>query len=233
MWYLPMNKNYSTALTMFFLMLATSVLAAWFKPTTLLSNIRPAVVFESAIPKKFGDWVEDEKAKSGLVNPQATTLVNKLYSQVISRAYVNNVTHDRIMLSVAYGGDQSDSLQLHLPDFCYPAQGFQVITSQATHIDTGFGKIQAHKLITAQGARVEPVVYWVVVGDKITQGGFSSKLAQMGYGFRGIIPDGLIFRTSSISDQPLTAFSLQQQFIADLLRSLPADVRHRLVPTSI
>ena len=39
------------------------------------------------------------------------------------------------MLSIAYGKNQSDALQLHKPEICYPAQGFTLLAKQNTPLD--------------------------------------------------------------------------------------------------
>jgi hypothetical protein len=44
----------------------------------------------------------------------------------------------------------------------------------------------------------------------------------------GQIPDGLLFRISSIDTDKQRAFSMQQQFAADLLASVPPATRKRL-----
>ena len=107
------------------------------KPTALLADRLPPIDLEAQIPRAFGNWRVDDRMSVRVINPQAETLVNKLYSQVLTRTYVDSSTGERIMLSIAYGSNQSGSLQLHIPDVCYPAQGFEVLDSSLTSIAAG------------------------------------------------------------------------------------------------
>ena len=59
------------------------------------------------------------------------------------------------MLSIAYGEDQRDSMQLHYPR-CYPAQGFDSINRKDL-LTTQFGVLPIRRLETVLGAqRYEP-----------------------------------------------------------------------------
>ena len=44
----------------------------------------------------------------------------------------------------------------------------------------------------------------------------------------GQIPDGLLFRVSSIDADAVHAFKAQQQFVADMMAAVPPEVRQRL-----
>ena len=61
-------------------------------------------------------------------------IINKIYNQTLTRTYINP-RGDRIMLSIAYGRDQSDALQMHKPELCYPAQGFRLLNNQRGTLD--------------------------------------------------------------------------------------------------
>src|SRR6185436_3636699 len=110
---------------------------------------------------------------------------------------------------------------------CYPGAGFTVHRRDTSQIATRFGEIPVRRLFTSKGARVEPLTYWVTVGDQAVQG-WQGKLVELSYTLTGRIPDGLIFRVSSIDPDQARANKLQDQFINQLLQSLaPAD-RKRL-----
>ena len=57
------------------------------------------------------------------MDPGQKALLDRLYEQQLSRTYENAQGY-RIMLSIAYGGNQRDELELHKPEVCYVAQGF-------------------------------------------------------------------------------------------------------------
>jgi EpsI family protein len=185
------------------------------------------VVLEQMVPEAFGDWREDPLQPAQVVNPQTQQLLDKLYSQVLTRVYVNASGY-RIMLSLAYGSDQRGGLQAHRPEVCYPAQGFEVRSNEAALIRTGFGEIAGRRLFTALKAREEPLTYWFTIGDRPVQGKLQKRLAELSFGLTGRIPDGMLFRVSSIDRDRERAYRMQEQFINDLLGSVPALERKRL-----
>ena len=48
------------------------------------------------------------------------------------------------------------------------------------------------------GERVEPVTYWLTVGSQVIQSNLDKRIALIRLGLTGQIPDGLLFRVSSI-----------------------------------
>ena len=53
-------------------------------------------------------------------------------------------------------------------------------------------------------------------------------MVQLGLFPSGQIPDGLLFRVSSIDTDAAHAFKVQQQFVADMMGAVQPDVRLRL-----
>jgi len=139
------------------------------------------------------------------------------------RAYVNPC-NERIMLSIAHGGDQSDGRAVHNPEVCYPAQGVQILKNA-----TGTGDIPVKRLIATQGRRIEPITYWTTVGDTVAVNGLKWKLQQLKYGLTGKIPDGLLFRISSIQADDAKAYQTQDTFARDLLRAMSPSGRERII----
>ncbi len=223
-----MRKAFLSSMLLGALMVLSAVGAEMLTPTKQLAKLRPALVLATAVPADFGDWHEDRTLASGVVNPQTAAALSKIYSQTLSRTYVNG-RGERIMLSVAYGGDQRDAVQLHYPEVCYPAQGFQLTGSALGTLSTRFGAIPVKRLETNLGAqRYEPITYWTTVGDLAVTGGIDKKLAEMRYGLRGEIPDGLLFRISSISQDTKGAYALHENFARQMLESLGPDMHRRL-----
>jgi EpsI family protein len=194
---------------------------AW-RPTSRLADTRPAVELETLFPKAFGDWVTDERMPVQLVSPVTAELLNKIYNQTLSRTYVNPAG-DRIMLSVAYGGDQSDGTRAHRPEVCYPAQGFQMLSSQTSRLALPTQTLRVRQLVATKGRRNEPITYWMTIGDTATTTGTETKLAQLAYSVRGLIPDGMLIRVSSIDDDNVNAFRMQAQFVAQLASAVIPD----------
>lgn len=185
------------------------------------------LVLEAAVPKSFGEWTELPDQSTQVVNPQTKELLDKLYSQILTRTYVNKDGY-RIMLSMAYGDDQRGGLQAHRPEVCYPAQGFTLTKTEDGALPTAFGNIEVRRLTTSLGARNEPVTYWLTVGDQVIRNQLDKRMAQIRLGLTGQIPDGLLFRVSSIDKDAGRAFAMQQKFAADLMTAVPANTRRQL-----
>ncbi len=179
------------------------------------------------IPQQFGEWRALPESHGQVINPQQTAMLSKLYSQTLSRSYINAKT-EVVMLSIAYGANQSDTVSLHYPEVCYPAQGFTVAAKQKMELTMPQGTIRATQLMTQLGNRSEPVTYWSTLGNQVVQRGPETKLAQLRYGLQGQIPDGLIFRVSSLGREPAAGYALQSAFAQQLLASLTNDQRQFL-----
>lgn len=209
------------------LMFAASVGAIVARPTARLSAEEPAISLETMIPKQFGDWREEPQQNIQVINPETQELLDKLYSQILARTYVNSSGY-RIMLSIAYGSDQRGSLQAHKPEVCYPAQGFTLQKNETGELVTKYGAIPVRRLFTTMGPRQEPVTYWFTVGGTTVLGKTQKRLVDLKYGLTGLIPDGMLFRVSSIDPDQVRADQMQDQFVNQLLQSVsPAD-RKRL-----
>lgn len=197
------------------------------KPTQYIADQYPKFDLKTMIPKQFADWKVDESIVPLLVDPKQEALLNKIYNQTLSRTYVN-AQGEHIMLSIAYGSDQSKSMQVHKPEVCYPAQGFEILKLVTGMFDTGFGNIPVKRLLAVQGNRVEPIIYWITVGDTVAVNSLKWKLAQLKYGLTGEVADGLIFRVSSLGNE-VTAYPIQEDFIRILLKALSPENRKHLI----
>jgi EpsI family protein len=208
-------------------MLAASGLALALRPTHKIAMHGPAIELETIIPITFGEWRVEKVNPLSMVDPQQQEAIDKVYTQTLSRTYVNNLGY-RIMLAIAYGDDQRDSMQLHYPEMCYPAQGFSLQGKEKGTMQTENGVIPVTRILTNLGQRNEPVTYWTVVGDKVFRGGIEKKLVEMGYGLNGQIPDGVLIRISSIDSEASNAFAIQAQFADQMLRALAPKYRQKL-----
>lgn len=209
-------------------MFAAAGMALALKPTQKVADAGPAVDLEVLIPKQFGDWKVDETIVPLIADPELQAKLDKIYNQTLSRTYLNS-RGERIMLSIAYGGDQSDSMAVHKPEVCYPAQGFQILKNRADVLSLDAGEIPVKRLLAKQGARNEPITYWLTVGDSVAATGLMWKINQVKYGLTGKIPDGLLFRISSIQADNAAAYRMQDDFARALLAALPPGSRERLI----
>ncbi|MDE2365979.1 MAG: EpsI family protein [Betaproteobacteria bacterium] len=209
------------------LMLAASGLALALRPTLKIADQGSSTDLETMIPRTFGDWREEPQNAVPIVDPQQRELIDKIYTQTLSRTYVNSRGY-RIMLALAYGKDQRDAMQVHYPEVCYPAQGFSLQEKQKGTLETGRGAIPVTRILTSLGQRNEPVTYWTTVGDRVVQTGIQKKLAEMSYGLNGKIPDGMLIRISSIDPEAAHAYEVQTEFADQMLNALAPEYRQRL-----
>lgn len=210
------------------MMVATSALSVQLKPSQKLADQLPPLTLETAIPKSFGDWHIDTTIIPIDPSPDVKSRLEEIYSQTLARTYAN-AQGQRIMLSIAYGADQSgDGSQVHRPEFCYTAQGFQITMNRIGDLVTQYGALPVRRLLAVQGSRSEPITYWVTVGDQATLPGISRKLTQIAYGLTGKVPDGMLVRVSSLETDAEQAYQLQQRFIQDMLGAMDGDNRLRI-----
>jgi EpsI family protein len=218
------------ALLVFVAMVATAALAHWATPTTHLSDVLGKPDLEKIFPAEFADWRVDVRAAMILPSPQTQALLDSIYNQTLTRTYIN-AAGERIMLSVAYGGDQSDATRAHLPEVCYPAQGFQITSNSRSEIVLADRAVSTRLLMSKLGLRNEPITYWLVVGDRVTVSRTDQKLAQFRLGLRGLIPDGMLVRVSSIDEDMARGHRVQAKFLAQLAEALPETARDRVFGT--
>nr|WP_315493623.1 exosortase-associated protein EpsI, B-type [uncultured Rhodoferax sp.] len=208
------------------LMLTSAALAHMLRPDQALASERPQIHLESMVPSTFADWKKLDNISAQIVDPQQAQKIAEIYTETLSRTYVNSKGY-RIMLSIAYGKNQSDALQLHKPEVCYPAQGFKLISKHASTVLLATGPIATTRLETNLGQRYEPVTYWTIVGDHITKTSIDKKLVEMRYAFQGKIPDGMLVRISSIDRDTEAAYEIQSQFAIQMVEAIDTGTRTR------
>ncbi len=218
-------------MTICLLMLGASATAVALTPHMRMADGLPELILEEAIPLRFGDWQIDNTMVPVTVSADVQAELNAIYSQTLARAY-RNQDGKVMMLSIAYGADQSgDGNQVHRPEFCYTAQGFQLLSNIIGDLTTEYGSLPVRRLLAVQGQRNEPITYWVTVGEKATLPGLQRKINQLTYGLTGTIPDGMLVRVSSIDAETDAAHTLQENFIRDMLIALSTEHRARVAGT--
>lgn len=205
-------------------MLAAAGAAIAMKPTERMADTRGRVDLETAIPQQFGDWKVDTTIVPIQVSPEVQQHLDKFYDQILARTYVNS-KGQRVMLSIAYGGSQSRNLQIHRPEVCYTAQGFSVGNIANAMLSLAESAVPSRTLVARQGGRIEPITYWMRVGDEVLIDGLQQALARYKYGLTGVVPDGVLIRISNISDSAEQSYRLHQEFAGALVQNLPKDAK--------
>lgn len=198
-------------------LLAAAGLAQLGKPqASPQANARALVPLEALFPQRVGEWQPDP-VSVGFVRPafeQAKKF--QMYDQVLERVYVNPAG-ERIMLSVAYGRQQSVGLQMHRPEVCYKAGGFEVGPVSAGRVDLPGHVLSVKRLVATMPDRQEPITYWRLLGDQLVTDEARFKLDQVAAGLKGRgIDDGLLVRVSSLGADAEAAWRLQAEFVQAL-----------------
>ena len=207
--------------------LGCAVLAQLLTPHELMASTSAAVDLKEVIPKQFGTWTLVPTISpvtpldpEGYVQPDRYSA--KFYSQEVGRGYSDS--HGNIvMLMVAYGPVQNYRLKAHRPEICYTANGFRISNKYVTQVSyrSSAAPIKLTRLTAERENRLEPVSYWMRVGNDIATGPVESQIIRLKYGLHGVIPDGALVRVSTIGLSPEASFKLQDQFIRDLLAAIP------------
>ena len=216
-----MNSLRWRTLLVALLMLAGAAAGSWGRPSLYLADQIGQPNLEALFPSAFGPWRIATGQALNLPSPDVQAQLDAIYNQVLARTYVN-AAGQAIMLTVAYGGDQSDGTSAHRPEVCYPVQGFAITSNRADSLRVGQRELPVRRLMAQRGTRNEPVTYWVAVGNDVVTTGIGQKLAQMRYGLRGVIADGMLVRVSSIDPDMRRAHTLQAGFLEDLAQALDA-----------
>ncbi len=205
--------------------------SSWFgghaQPHTRMADLHVRAPLAEVLPLAFGDWRIDEASSNVELPPDVAAQVKKIYTEVADRVYVNS-KGERIMLTIAYGRDQSDGFKVHRPEVCYAAQGFTVSSPHDAQISLGTHDISVKHVETRLGARQEPVTYWMVIGDHVVNSAMRHKLQQIRYALDGLVADGLLVRVSSISPDSEAAYAAQAAFAREWRLHVPESQRSRL-----
>jgi EpsI family protein len=126
------------------------------------------------------------------------------------------------MMVVAYGPIQDYRLKSHLPEVCYGASGFRVSAKTTTNLSyrDNTSPLSLSRVIAVKEGRFEPISYWMRIGNDIATGVFDRQIARMKYGIQGLIPDGALFRVSTVGIPEEVSYKLQDQFIRDLIEAI-------------
>ena len=187
---------------------------------------------EDIIPQGFGIW--SEMPSSGVVTPESDdSLAARLYAQTVTRTMINPAGHV-VMALLVYGDTQSDQLQLHRPEVCYPAFGFSVVESVAVDIPLANGvAIPSRRMTATSQLRTEHIAYWSRIGEALPQSGDEQRIAKLRLAFRGIIPDGILVRISNLEPTVAEGFALNARFAADLIASVRPAGRPVLIGSAL
>lgn len=206
--------------------------AYWLKPKKRLVLLSKGKMAD-AIPLKFGDW--SAEASDGLVQPKTEgDLASTLYSEMVGRVYHQASTGAAVMMLVAYGDTQSDLLQLHRPEACYPAVGFNLLSSTPAELFLPDRvPMMVRHVVAAMADRQENIVYWTRMGEYLPNSGGEQRKARLRTAMQGYVPDGALVRFSMVGENAAASFGQMDAFIAELMGAVSVSNRPALVGTAL
>lgn len=177
---------------------------------------------DDLVPKNIASW--KFVAASGLVIPPEDQLSRLLYSQLLTRVYSDGV-NPPVMLLIAQSGSQTGVLQVHRPETCYTAGGFTITRLAPHRIPLGHAVLQANLMDATAEGTTEHVLYWTRVGDRVPASWREQKIAVAEQNLRGLVPDAILVRISTVTNDPSAASATLDAFARALIGSIPPERR--------
>ena len=182
---------------------------------------------EAIVPTTIGRW--KFVSSSGIVVPTTDQLALTLYSQQLTRVYWDGIGAP-IMLLIAAGNDQTGFLQVHRPEICYSASGYEIGQMMPQAVPVGDGRqIIANKLVAQRGGQSEWLLYWTRVGTQIPSSWAKQRLAIAVDNLHRIIPDAMLIRTSTIMQDGVEAERVLGEFAQAMIASVAPPLRRAFV----
>ncbi len=166
--------------------------------------------FESWVPNKVGEW--SFLTSSGVVVPPPDELSDRLYDHVITRVY-QAPNAPVVMVALAYNNAQNGVVQLHRPEVCYPAGGYQLSETKGTTIKTASRVIPVNIFTAVGPSRTEQVMYWTRIGTDFPLTWSRQRYSVMEANLAGTIPDGILVRVSLVGENQKEARTTLERFV--------------------
>lgn len=177
---------------------------------------------ESVIPDKIGRW--NYVSSSGLVVPPEDQMIRALYSQLVTRVYSDG-SGPPIMLLVAQSATQTGILQIHRPEICYTAGGYQLSAIEPHVVGLPWGALPTLSMSATSDSRTEQLVYWTRIGDRLPKSWREQRMVVAMDNLRRIIPDAIMVRVSTFGNDKARALASMDEFIVSLMNSVSPQVR--------
>ncbi len=204
-----------------------ALLARQLKPHHYVSLLQSAKL-DDLVPRSFGAWTSEDVGDPLALNGPGT-LSSKLYNQLVTRAYTDGTGGHQVLMLLAHGERQSDELQLHRPEVCYPAFGYAVLRNEPTNIRLADAiTVPARRLLAKSPNHEESVVYWSRLGEFFPIDASEQRTDRFKNAVAGLIPDGILCRFST-ADGSARAWSDLEQFVHDLVGATGPTGRRVLV----
>ena len=193
-----------------------------------------------SVPLQFGEWkaMPDATSQAELATAgDGGKSQDQLYDDVLMRTYVNQAG-EQVMLAIAYARAQRQEVKLHLPEICYPAQGYKVLelTPVALPVTAGGTALPGKHMLADGNGRLEAVTYWTRISDAYPQDALAMRMKIFRDGLQGRISDGILVRSSMLvrdAGGAATAYAIQERFLRSLVNATRPRARTLVVAQQI
>ena len=199
------------------------------KRMSLMSNLS----FKDIVPVAFGPW--SSRDVTDLVDAHIeNSLESRLYDETMERVYTNRESGDELMVLLAHGDSQTNDLQLHRPEVCYPAFGFEILSNKKAGLNLAQGAVlPVRQLVAASPGRKENIVYWTRLGEFLPASEAEQRADRFQTVLHGYVADGLLARFSLVSEDAASAMSTLGGFITGFIKASNAHQRGALIGTRL
>ena len=193
-------------------------------------TLQGADTIAQIVPRTLQGWTSRDV--TDLVAPNIEGgLASRLYGETVGRVYQNTSSGDEVMMLLAHGDTQSDDLQLHRPEVCYPAFGFAISENHPIELAlTSKIALPARSLVATAPDRREVIVYWSRLGEYFPLTHKQQQIDRLRTAISGVVADGLLARFSVVGlEAAAAARALMLGFIPELVLATAANKRAALV----
>lgn len=201
--------------------------AEWLRPRTPL-QFKPSGSLDSTIPGEFGSW-KSQYDPTLVVPPSEDSLAGQLYDDLLMRRYRDGTTGLEVFFLAAYGATQTDELQLHRPESCYPAVGLPITKRRRDALDYGKRTIPAVSLLSEIPGRIEQIFYWSRLADRFPTSAAEQREDKLDLAFAGKIPDGILVRLSTVRKSEDEAQADLKVFASGMLDAMNPTAKQTLI----
>jgi EpsI family protein len=184
-------------------LVGTAVLASALKTQVNSPPQGVAGRLDQLVPERIGDWTHAPQAD--VLMPTGENPNKDTYDDLLTRYYVSQDA-EPVMLLIAYGTAQTGTTQLHRPEVCYPAAGFNVSKRRDLSLASlNAREFRARQMTATAPGRIEQIVYWSRVGREFPTDSVSQRMAVLRSALAGAVADGVLVRLSMIHSEPQIA----------------------------
>jgi EpsI family protein len=206
--------------------LGSVALASGFLSAVQSTPVHSSEPLDSLVPGRIGEWTFSPYRN--VLIPRGEKLQDATYDDVLTRFYTS-ASAAPIILLIAYGSAQSGDRQLHRPEVCYPAAGFNVRNERNSSLTLAGVPIVARTLTAVARDRVEHILYWSRIGRDFPLDSLAQRWAILRQTVGGTVPDGVLVRISTLSRGRADAIARLHQFARLMVGAGGSELRSVLV----